>query len=161
MTAERNKKMIETFYDVMWNRWDMATVRQILTQDIEFRGSIGLSTTGHDGFIEYMNIIRAAFSDFHNEIDAIVAEGEHAAARLTYTGTHEGELLGIAATCQKVSYAGAAFFTFHDNRIAKVWVLGDALSLMRPDRGHRRVSKYRIAGCIGGSPVNLSETFLA
>ena len=49
MTAERNKKLIETFYDVMWNRWDMATVRQILTQDIEFRGSIGLSrpvTTG-------------------------------------------------------------------------------------------------------------------
>lgn len=78
-----------------------------------------------------MNIIRAAFPDFHNEIEAIIAEGEHAAARLTYIGTHEGELLGIAAARQKVSYAGAAFFTFHDNRIAKVWVLGDALSLMR------------------------------
>ena len=131
MTTDRNKKLIERFYNVMWNGWDMATARQILTEDIEFRGSIGLTRTGHDGFIEYMNIIRAAFPDFHNAIEAIVAEGEHAAARLTYTGTHQGELLGIAATDEKVSYAGAAFFTFRDGRISEIWGLGDALSLMR------------------------------
>lgn len=131
MTTNRNKKLIETFYEVMWNRWDMATARQILTEDIEFRGSIGLSRTGHDGFIEYMNIIRTAFPDFRNAIEAIVAEGENAAARLTYTGTHEGELLGVAPSHKKISYAGAAFFTFRQDRIAKVWVLGDALSPMR------------------------------
>ena len=131
MTTDRNKKLIETFYNSMWNRWDTALAREILTEDIDFRGSIGLSRTGHDGFIEYMNIIRAAFPDFHNEIEGMVSEGGSAAARLTYTGTHEGELLGIAATHAKVSYAGAAFFTFRDGRIAKVWVLGDALSLMR------------------------------
>ena len=131
MTTDRHKLLIETFYHVMWNQWDMVTARQILTEDLDFRGSIGLSRTGHDGFIEYMNVIRGAFPDFHNEIESIVAEGEYAAARLTYTGTHEGELLGIKATHAKVSYAGAAFFTFREDRISKVWVLGDALSLMR------------------------------
>jgi predicted ester cyclase len=60
-----------------------------------------------------------------------VSEGERSCARLTYRGTHRGELLGIPATGRQVEYAGAARFRFRDGRIAAVWVLGDLFGLLQ------------------------------
>ena len=131
MSANANKALVHRFYAEVWNSWDEAAAREILTEDIEFRGSIGLSKSGHAGFIDYMGVIRRAFPDFQNAVEEVIAEGDRAAARLTYTGTHRGPLLGVAATNRRISYAGVALFTFRVQRIAKIWVLGDALSLMR------------------------------
>ena len=78
-----------------------------------------------------MRLIRDAFPDFHNRIDDLVAEDDKVVARLTFTGTHLGHLLGHAATGRTVTYSGAAFFEMANGKIRRVWVLGDALSLMR------------------------------
>jgi steroid delta-isomerase-like uncharacterized protein len=114
----------------MWNGWSEKTARTILSTDIDFRGSIGLHVTGHDGFLGYMETIRDAFPDFHNHIEEIIATDDRAVARLTYSGTHQGTLLGRAATGRRVEYAGVAMFTMAADRISKVWVLGDLWGLM-------------------------------
>ena len=131
MTTDFNtaRELVMMFFEVMWNTWDADCARRILSPEIEFHGSIGLTVSGHDGFLDYMATIRRAFPDLHNRIDEIVAEGDRAVARLSYTGTHRGELLGHAATGRRIEYAGAAFFTRRDGRIARVWVLGDRATL--------------------------------
>lgn len=131
MSAEANRQLVETFYNVMWNTWSEATARAILTADIDFRGSIGLHVAGHEGFLGYMQTIRDAFPDFHNHIEDIIATGDRAVARLTYSGTHRGELLGRAPTGRRIEYAGVAMFTMDAGRISKVWVLGDLWGLMQ------------------------------
>ena len=131
MSADTSRRLVETFYNVMWNTWSEETVRAILTTDIDFRGSIGLQVTGQDGFLTYMATIRDAFPDFRNHIEEIIATDDRAVARLTYTGTHRGELLGCAPTGRHIEYAGVAMFTCHNGRISKVWVLGDLWGLMQ------------------------------
>lgn len=131
MSAEANRALVETFYNVMWNTWSEETARAILTADIDFRGSIGLHVTGHEGFLGYMQTIRDAFPDFHNHIEDIIATGDRAVARLTYSGTHRGELLGRAPTGRRIEYAGVAMFTMDAGCISKVWVLGDLWGLMQ------------------------------
>jgi steroid delta-isomerase-like uncharacterized protein len=131
MSASDNQRLVETFFNVMWNSWDDATMRDILDPDIDFRGSIGLQVHGHDGFAGYMQTIRDAFPDFHNRIDDIVATDDRAVARLTYTGTHDGPLFEHAATGRRIEYAGVAMFTMAGGKITKVWVLGDRLALLR------------------------------
>lgn len=138
MSAETNRQLVETFFNVMWNTWSEETARAILTADIDFRGSIGLHVSGHDGFLGYMQTIRDAFPDFYNHIEEIVATDDRAVARLTYSGTHEGELLGRPATGRRIEYAGVAMFTMDDGRIAKVWVLGDLWGLMQQLEGGNR-----------------------
>lgn len=130
MSAETNRQLVETFYNVVWNTWSETTMRQILAADIDFRGSIGLHVTGQDEFVGYMRTIRAAFPDFHNRIEEVIATDDRAVARLTYSGTHQGELLGRPATGQRIEYAGVAIFTMDSGRISKVWVLGDLWGLM-------------------------------
>ena len=135
MSTESNKQLIEIFYTVVWNGWDTAKAREILAENLEFRGSIGLEVMGVDGFIGYMETIRTAFPDFHNRIEEIVAEDEHAVARLIYSGTHEGELLGHPPSGKRVTYAGAAFFTFRDGRISKGLGPRRYTFPVAPDRG--------------------------
>lgn len=131
MSADNNRRLVETFFNVMWNTWDDATMRAILDPVIDFRGSIGLHVTGYDGFAGYMQTIRDAFSDFYNRIDDIVATDDRAVARLTYSGTHDGPLFEYTATGNRIEYAGVAMFTMAGGKITKVWVLGDRLALLR------------------------------
>ena len=125
MTDAPTRQLIERFYNEVWNRWDEAVVREILDARFTFRGSIGTETAGVDGFLEYTRTIRAAFPDFTNTIDSLIIEGDRAAARLTYTGTHQGPMLGYAGTGNMIRYSGAAFFVCDAGVIKSAWVLGD------------------------------------
>jgi steroid delta-isomerase-like uncharacterized protein len=125
MRRDRNRLLIERFYLEMWNRFDKAIIPDILSEDLQFRGSLGQSKLGHAEFGEYVDYIQRVFPDFSNDIEEIISEGDRAFAKLTYRGTHRGEVFGIAPTGRMVQYAGAAVFKFKDDRIAEVWVLGD------------------------------------
>jgi steroid delta-isomerase-like uncharacterized protein len=117
--------VVRSFYDDLWNSWDDSLVDTVLSPRFEFRGSLGTATVGRDGWRSYRDTIRAGSSDFHNQVVTLVCEGEAAAARLLYTGTHTGPLLGLPATGRGFEYAGAAFFTVADGLLESAWVLGD------------------------------------
>jgi predicted ester cyclase len=130
MSQDRNRLLIERFYYELWNRFDKTIFRDILAEDLRFRGSLGQTKRGHREFGEYVDFIQQAFPDFSNEIGEIISEGDKAFARLTYRGTHRGGVFGIAPTGRQIQYEGAAVFTFRGDLIAEVWVLGDIYGLI-------------------------------
>jgi steroid delta-isomerase-like uncharacterized protein len=110
MSTAANKDLVRRYYEELWNQWRLDLIDQLIASDFAFRGSIGLQVQGRDGFRDYMATIRAAFPDFHNVVEDLIAEGDQVAARLTYRGTHRGSLLGVAPTGRRISYAGMALF---------------------------------------------------
>ena len=131
MQLESYKDLVRRYYEALWNCWDFALADELIAESIVFRGSLGISVQGREGFKEYMRGVRRAFPDFHNRIEELIAENERVAARLTYTGTHQGELFDIAATGRRVSYAGVAIFRIAEGCIVEGWVLGDIHGLVR------------------------------
>ena len=131
MSRISNVHLIEAWYYRMWNRWDKSAFEEILMPDIAFRGSLGQVKQGYRGLSEYMDLIRAAFPNFTNHIEEVISEGNKAFARLTYTGTHEGEIFGVAPTHKLITYSGAAVFCFAGKKIREVWVLGDIYGLLQ------------------------------
>lgn len=125
------QELITAWYQQMWNCWDKAIISDICSEDIRFRGSLGETVFGHSGVASYMDQVRQAFPDFKNVVEEFISEDARAFARLTYTGTHQGPVLGFPPTGRKVVYSGAAVFAFHGGRIVDVWVLGDLYSLVR------------------------------
>ena len=128
---ETNKKVIRRYYEELWNVWNFDKATEFLSTEIVFRGSLGTETQGREAFCEYMRKIRRAFPDFHNSIVDLIAEGDEVVARLSYTGTHRGEIFGIAPTGRQITYQGAAFFQISDALVTHGWVLGDLLSLLK------------------------------
>lgn len=72
-----------------------------------------------------------AFPDFHHEINDMVAEAEKVTARVTLTGTHEGEFMGIPPTGNKIEYTAFLTARFSDKRIVELWGMADMMTLMR------------------------------
>jgi len=126
-----NKALIRRYYADLWNRWDAAAIDELIAPGIEFRGSIGRTVHGIEEFRGYVEQIRGAFPDFHNEIEELIAEDDRVVARLTYSGTHRGTLFGMAGTGRRIRYDGIAIFTIRGGRIALAFVLGDVDGLKR------------------------------
>lgn len=130
MSEEPHKKLILRYYHEMWNKWNFALTHGLIAKEISFRGSLGPEMRGRAAFCDYMRCVQAAFPDFHNEVQEMIAEGDRVVARLMYTGTHRGEIFGVAATGKTVSYAGAAFFRIENSQVVQGWVLGDVAGLV-------------------------------
>jgi predicted ester cyclase len=129
MNSNDQIRLIDRFYDDMWNRFDKSVFGDILDTKIHFRGSLGQTKVGFDELAGYVDYIQAFASDFHNEVLSTITEGNQTFARLSYTGTHEGEVFALAPTGKRFEYSGAAVFTFSGGLISDVWVLGDIYGL--------------------------------
>lgn len=131
MKSDEQLRLIDRFYNDMWNRFDKSVFGDILDPKIHFRGSLGQTKVGFDEFGEYVDYIQAFASDFHNEVLSTITERNRTFARLSYTGTHQGEVFGLAPTGKRFEYSGAAVFTFSNGLISNVWVLGDVYGLTK------------------------------
>jgi len=123
------KNLVERFYRELWEEARRESLAEICHADFNFRGSLGIYKRGHDGFWEYLKLVRGALPEFHCEIESLVEEGDEAFAQMCFRGLHQGELLGFAPTGKEVTWYGAALFTFRGGKIADVWVLGDVHGL--------------------------------
>ena len=126
-----NKDLIEKWYLEMWNEWKIDIFPEILVPEITFRGSLGQEKKGYNGLNEYMEYIKSAFPDFHNEVELIITDNNQSFAKLKYSGTHRGEIFGFKPTNKKIEYYGTAVFTFENEKIKDVWVLGDIYGLIK------------------------------
>lgn len=127
---EENRRLIETYYNELWNNWNFALADQLISPAVKFHGSVGVAVTGLDQFLAYMNLIRSAFPDFHNTIEETVAENDRVAARLSYQGTHRGVIFGVAPTGKIIRYDGLALFQLASGKIVQGHVLGNVIDLL-------------------------------
>lgn len=121
--------LVESFYDQLWNRVDLAIASEILHPEVSFRGSVGLAAVGRSGVCDYVTMVTTALSDYRCDIEALIAEGPSAAAKVRFSGLHRGNFLGHPPTGRRVEWMGAAFFVAEDDMLRDVWVLGDLANL--------------------------------
>jgi steroid delta-isomerase-like uncharacterized protein len=86
---------------------------------------------GVEGVKRFFSMFRDAFPDVAVEIDELVAQGDRVAVATTLTGTHEGELMGVAPTGRRVSVTGIDIVRAADGKIVEHRGLTDIVGLMR------------------------------
>lgn len=131
MPESFSEGLVRRFYLDLWNQWNLAVADEILATDLRFRGTLGASDVGIDAFKRYFEQAREAFPDLHADIHELIAAGDAVVARVTWSGTHGGPLLGIAATGRRWSYAAAAIFHVASGKIQDAWTVGDTQELWR------------------------------
>ncbi len=86
---------------------------------------------GPDGFKPIMQQLLTAFPDIHITIREIVGTPGRAGVRAEITGTHQGEIFGVAPTGKVVSIALHEFHHLQDGLITHTWHLEDWFGMMR------------------------------
>ena len=136
--TDRAARLVERFYADIWNRHDKSAIPELLCPDFTFRGSLGPSKVGHEEFAGYVDFVHDALGDYRCDIQELVVGREKAFAKMLFSGIHRKMFLGYEPTSLRVEWAGAALFTFRDDFISDLWVLGDLHGLHQLLERNRR-----------------------
>ncbi len=131
MDATHIRMAVRSFYADIWNRHDKSRIAALIHEDFNFRGSLGQTRHGHDGFASYVDFVHEALGDYHCDLLDLVIEPPKAFARMRFSGVHRGPFFSYPPTWKKIEWAGAALFYFREDRIADLWVLGDVHALLQ------------------------------
>jgi len=124
-SPEENKELVRRFYREVINERRIDSIDELLSEDFVHNGE----ARGREGQKPAVQSFLDGFSDLHDEIELILAEGDLVAAHQTWTGTHDGEFLGIAATGVKVSFGSTAVLRISGDQIAEAWDVVDLARL--------------------------------
>ena len=120
---------MKVFYDEFWNEINLQRADEILHSDVTFRGSVGVGATGRQEVCDYVVMITSALSDYRCEVESLITEGNRAAVKVRFSGSHTGEFLGYPPTGHRLEWVGAAFFAAEGDTLRDIWVLGDLEAL--------------------------------
>jgi steroid delta-isomerase-like uncharacterized protein len=114
MSLEENKAIVRRFVEAYNNR-NLDAFDNLLAPDYLDH----TSQVGPEGLKQLINIAFKAFPDFHETIEDIIAEGDKVWARITFTGTHTGEWMGIAPTGKKISVEMVDIFKIANGKLVE------------------------------------------
>ncbi|WP_285114303.1 ester cyclase [Leifsonia sp. fls2-241-R2A-40a] len=80
---------------------------------------------GAAGVIAWMHGMHESLSGLRGVVEDIVVEGDRVAARMTWTGTHTGSLVGLPATGKHVTLPAMHLLRFEDGVAAEWWGVPD------------------------------------
>jgi steroid delta-isomerase-like uncharacterized protein len=130
MDAQRNKARTLDAVAAL-NGGDVEGYLSIYAADAVVHGLPDHVTPDPAGHRDVLTDIRRALPDFRAEVEAVVAEDDLLAARITYTGTHRGTLSGVAPTGRVLTWDAMTFRRFdEEGRVVERWIIGDDLALL-------------------------------
>jgi steroid delta-isomerase-like uncharacterized protein len=126
-----NADLIRDLHEALLSERDIAVVDRFFADDFVSHNNPPGFPPGVDGVKQFFAMFRDAFPDAAVAIDELVADGDQVAVATTLTGTHTGELMGIAPSGRSVSVTGIDIVRIEDGRIAEHRGLTDIVGLMR------------------------------
>ena len=78
-------RLVEDFYEGIWNDGNLDAAAELLTPEFSLRGSLGNEMRGREAFQNYVRTVRAALADYQCEILSCVAEGNQAFAKMCFS----------------------------------------------------------------------------
>ena len=111
MSEQHNKQIVDEFIQALFTRGELDAVDRYLSPHF----------VNHD----------PTFPDWHSDLEELIAEGDKVVERFTASGTHQGEIMGIAPTGRTVTLPGINIFRLQDGKIVERWGKLDMLGFMR------------------------------
>ena len=129
--SEENKAVVRRYLEEVWSGGNLEVIDELIAEDhVDHDPAAAQTGGGREGQRAMVQMFRSAFPDLHVEIGEIVAEGDLVAITWTGTGTHEGELMGVAPTGKSATVTGCGFDRVRDGVIVESWNNGDTLGML-------------------------------
>jgi steroid delta-isomerase-like uncharacterized protein len=131
MSTEENKAKQRRVWEDAFNKGDLSVANETIATNYVYHGPMGMEYKGPEGFKQVVTMFRTAFPDLHITVEDMVAEGDKVVSYYTMTGTHKGELMGIAPTDKKVKFSGIVIVRWVGGKEVEARGVGDMLSMMQ------------------------------
>jgi steroid delta-isomerase-like uncharacterized protein len=131
--SEQNKAFTKRAVEEGWNQGKLEVFDELMAASCVFNEPSlpGGKITGPDAYKQRAQMYRAAFPDLHLTVTDQFEEGDRLVSRWTATGTHKGELMGIAPTGKHVTVTGITINHIQSGKLVESWENGDTLGLLQ------------------------------
>jgi steroid delta-isomerase-like uncharacterized protein len=129
--SEENKALARRWADIL------AQGNSDLVEEIYASDFVGHDPTmpedlrGVEGAREFYSMYLGAFPDAEVTIEDQLAEGDKVVTRWTGRGTHQGELMGVPPSGNRVEVPGITISRIEGGKIVEEWENYDALGMMQ------------------------------
>jgi len=130
--STENKQVVRRLFKDFLSKGNLAVADQIIAANhVHHDPATTDFGLGPDGQKRTISLYRNAFPDLQFKVNEMIAADQFVTTRYTATGTHQGELNGIAPTNKTLSVDGIAINRLSRGKIVETWVIWDALGLMQ------------------------------
>jgi steroid delta-isomerase-like uncharacterized protein len=122
---------IRRLYEAI-NVHDLDAIGALMADDfVDHEELPGLPST-REGTLTFFRGMFAAFPDFRMEPEQVLVDSDTAVARVTATGTHRGEFMGMPASGRTFSAQAIDIIRFGDDGLAREhWGVYDQMAMMQ------------------------------
>lgn len=130
--SEQHKATLQRVVEQVFNGRDLDKVADLFTENYVMHDpSAPEEPRGVDGMKQYVSMFLTAFSDLRITIEDQLVNGDKVATRFSATGTHDGDLMGIAPSGNHVQVSGIIITRFENGKIAEEWQAFDTLGMLQ------------------------------
>ncbi len=132
MSVDQNKALVRQMVAAVFNQGSADRVDEFLAPDfVEHEELPPGIPAGREGVKLLSAMLHSAFPDFKATVDDLVAEGDKVVIRMTWSGTHQGEFMGIPPTGRSVSFGVIDIIRIADGKFVEHWGQMDSMGLMQ------------------------------
>jgi len=131
MTLEENKKFMVYFIEEVINRKNLDAANDLVLEDFIEHLPFPGQGPGREGLKFALNSMFTGFPDMHWTVNEQIAEGEKVVTRFTWTGTHQGEFMGIPPTGKQVEVWGVVIDIVRGSLFSESRIIMDTIGLLQ------------------------------
>ena len=130
MSFEENKTISRRSYEEPYNKGNLDIADEITDENVIDHSPMG-DIKGREALKQMDTMLINTFADLRVKIEDQIAEGDKVVNRITFTGIHKGEYMGIAPTGKSVTITGISIQKIVNGKILEIWGIVDSLSLLQ------------------------------
>ena len=130
MSTEENKAIARRGYEAI-NQNNLDALDEVVASDMTDHDPAPGQAPGLEGVKQYFSSLHAAFPDVQMDVEEMIAEADKVVARVSVSGTHRGEFMGISPTGNRVTIGGIDILRVADGKIVEHWGKFDDLGMMQ------------------------------
>lgn len=130
MNDHAGKALVSRFFAEVVNTGDVSGIAQFITPEYIDHYARPPANRGSAIVAEHVLAVRRTYPDLHVAVEAQFAEGPYVISRVTATGTHAGEWLGMRPTGRRVRIAAVNVDRVAGGRIVEHWGMANTLEAL-------------------------------
>ena len=129
LSLEENKAIVRRFIEAYNNR--NVDYLKLIDNFVAADYIDHTKNVGREGLKQLFVMGLNAFPDWHESIEDIIAEGDKVWVRLSYTGTHKGEFMGLSSTGKKIRSKAVDIYRIVNGKLAEYWNVTDNVNIFK------------------------------
>lgn len=130
MSSETNKNTFRRVVDELINNKNYDVIDELFSPDFVEHEEIPGIDPGLAGMRQAFQMFHKAFPDMQVVIQDLLTDGDKVVAREQWTGTHQGEFMGLPATGKQVIFNVIDIVRLTEGKLVEHWAVSDTLALL-------------------------------